>query len=76
VNLTGGGSVAKTPNKSTFGYGEETKLTAAAAPGWTFVGWEGDLGGTENPKSITMNGDKSVRATFRILAYLPLIIRH
>ena len=51
-------------------------LTAAAAPGWTFVEWGGDLSGIENPKFITMDDNKSVTATFRVLLFLPMVIRH
>ncbi|HHN93981.1 MAG TPA: PKD domain-containing protein, partial [Anaerolineae bacterium] len=35
-----------------------------AAPGWTFSGWSGDLNGSTNPVTLTMDGDKEVTATF------------
>ncbi|MDQ1279517.1 MAG: hypothetical protein QG670_779, partial [Thermoproteota archaeon] len=34
------------------------------AAGWSFSGWSGDLTGSTSPIQITMNGDKSVTATF------------
>jgi hypothetical protein len=39
-------------------------LTATANAGWTFVRWEGDVTGTTNPTTITMNADKAVVAVF------------
>jgi uncharacterized repeat protein (TIGR02543 family) len=33
-------------------------------PGWQFNGWSGDLSGSANPLAITMDGDKTITATF------------
>ncbi len=44
--------------------GSAVQLTATAYPGYHFVGWGGDVSGTGNPTSITMNGNKTVSATF------------
>ncbi|MFC2090942.1 malectin domain-containing carbohydrate-binding protein [Bacteroidota bacterium] len=43
---------------------ENTIVTLEAVPegGYTFTEWTGDLSGTENPTSITMDQDKSVTA--------------
>lgn len=38
--------------------------TANVDQGWTFDHWEGDLSGSENPTTITLDGDKSVTAVF------------
>ena len=35
-----------------------------SAPGYTFTGWTNDLSGTTNPTTITLNGDKTVGASF------------
>jgi hypothetical protein len=64
VNASTGGSVTKNPSKATYHYGEVVTLTANANSGWNFLGWSGDLTGSQNPKTITMNGNKSVLATF------------
>ncbi len=47
-------------------YDENTTLTLTATPveGWEFVEWSGDISGTSNPTSITMDSDKSIAATF------------
>ena len=76
VNPLGTGNIIKDPDRSTCYYGDKIMLTAAAAPGWTFVEWGGDLSGIENPKFITMDDNKSVTATFRVLLFLPMVIRH
>ncbi|MDI6791578.1 MAG: fibronectin type III domain-containing protein [bacterium] len=39
-------------------------ITATPKSGYTFSGWAGDLSGSTNPASLTMNGSKSVAANF------------
>ena len=39
-------------------------IMASPTVGWTFTGWSGDLTGTTNPTSITMNSNKNVVAHF------------
>jgi uncharacterized repeat protein (TIGR02543 family) len=31
---------------------------------WSFTGWSGDLTGATNPQNLTMDGDKTITATF------------
>ncbi len=64
VNTVGNGSVVKDPDQATYTYGTPVELTANADPGWTFDSWSGDLTGSDNPDTITMNGDRTVTATF------------
>jgi len=64
ISLDGSGSVSKSPNKSSYAYGTVVQLTATADPGWAFSSWSGNLSGSSNPASITMNGNKSVTAHF------------
>lgn len=40
------------------------QLTANANPGYHFLNWSGDISGTANPTTITMNGNKNVAANF------------
>jgi peptidoglycan/xylan/chitin deacetylase (PgdA/CDA1 family) len=58
------GTVAKNPSKTTYTYGEVVELTATADAGWTFANWTGDAGGSTNPGSVTMNGNRSVTANY------------
>ena len=64
VNVIGNGSVTKNPDLGCYTYGSVVELTAIADLGWTFSGWSGNLTGSSNPGSITMDGDRSVTATF------------
>ena len=44
--------------------GSQVTLTSTPASGWQFSGWSGDLTGSQNPATITMNSGKSITATF------------
>ena len=48
----------------TYAAGTVVQLTANANYGYHFTGWSGDLSGTANPATITMNGNKNVTANF------------
>ncbi len=51
-------------------------LTATPDSGWGFFGWEGDLSGSTNPITLTIDGDKSVTAVFKqYFVYLPTVRR-
>ncbi len=64
VATSGQGTVQINPNKPTYQSGEVVSLTAVPNNGYTFSGWSGDASGTANPVQITMDGNKSVTATF------------
>lgn len=57
-----GGSVS--PATTSHAANANVEVTATASAGWTFVRWEGDLSGSTNPATITMNGDKAIVAVF------------
>jgi hypothetical protein len=52
------------PWSGPFAAGEVADLRAVPVEGYGFSGWSGDLSGSTNPTSITMNGDRSVTAAF------------
>jgi uncharacterized repeat protein (TIGR02543 family) len=64
VNITGSGTVNRNPDQAIYTYGNVVALTATPDPGWAFSGWTGDLVSTNNPENITMNGNRTVTATF------------
>jgi uncharacterized repeat protein (TIGR02543 family) len=64
VGKVGSGTVTLDPAGGTYDYGTLVTLTANPAPAYTFTGWSGDLTGTTNPTTITMDGNKMVTATF------------
>ncbi|PIS40359.1 MAG: hypothetical protein COT32_00140 [Candidatus Nealsonbacteria bacterium CG08_land_8_20_14_0_20_36_22] len=68
INQTGSGSVTKNPNQSSYASGTTVTLTATAAAGYTFSSWSGDLTGTTNPATITMNSNKTITANFAQLS--------
>jgi uncharacterized repeat protein (TIGR02543 family) len=60
------GTVAKSPDQLTYHYGDMVQLTAAADPGYTFDSWTGDLVSTNNPATITIQGNASVTAVYAL----------
>ena len=64
VNVTGEGSVAKSPDKPSYNGGEVVTLTATPKPGHRFLEWTGDLTGSQNPGTIMISGDRTVTARF------------
>ena len=65
VNMTGSGSIAKSPSAASYASGTVVTLTAIPAAGYTFTGWSGDLTGTTNPTTVTMSTNRSVTAFFQ-----------
>jgi uncharacterized repeat protein (TIGR02543 family) len=51
--------------------GTPVTLTATPNTGYSFSGWSGDLSGTANPTSVTMNGPKTVTANFTATSVTP-----
>ena len=49
--------------------GESIELTANPATGYEFTEWNGDLDGSNNPESISMDDDKAVTAVFNLIPY-------
>ena len=70
TSIEGKGTIAEKIIKSgvatDYNSGTIVELTAIPSAEWEFVEWSGDLTGNENPKQITMNSSKSVKAKFKI----------
>jgi len=66
TSIVGSGTINKNPEQATYTYGTVVELTAIPSVGWHFIGWSGDLSSLLNPASITMDGDKSVSASFAV----------
>ncbi len=64
IDPAGSGSVARDPDKTTYDEGELVELTAVPNAGFALSEWSGDLSGSDNPATITMNSNKHVTATF------------
>jgi len=71
LTLNQGGSAGYIVNQpfgsgsgNVYNAGAVVQLTANANFGYHFSNWTGDVGGTANPTTITMNGNKTVGAVF------------
>jgi len=58
------GTLTISPVKSAYNAGESVTITANASTGYKFSGWSGDATGSTNPLTVTMNGDKTITASF------------
>ncbi len=61
------GTVTKSPNANYYAPKTAVQLTAKANEGWKFVGWEGDVTGSDETISVTMDKEKSVVAKFELV---------
>ncbi len=59
-----GGGIGAFPNRTRYDAGTVVSLTATASAGYRFDHWELDASGGLNPTTVTMNGDRRVRAVF------------
>lgn len=68
TNVTGNGTVTRSPDKTTYVDGEQVTLTAVPDSGWRFAGWQG-VAGTANPSTVVMTTDRVITATFEPIQY-------
>ena len=66
LTLTGsaGGEVSSNPHGLMFEAGSQVQLKADPRPAYSFSGWQGDVVGRGNPRTITMDRDRSVMGSF------------
>ncbi len=72
TNVSGQGSISRSPNTDEFTEGANATLTAIPASGWKFVRWEGDYFGTNITINVPMTSAKTVTAVFQQLQYFTL----
>lgn len=66
VETIGNGAVTLDPAGGLYDPGTTVELTAAAAAGWEFKGWSGDMAASAvSPATVAMDADRVVTATFR-----------
>jgi hypothetical protein len=63
-SVTGPGSVALDPPGGTYPAGTVVSVSATPGAGAAFLGFGGDLTGTDSPQLLTVDADKSVSASF------------
>lgn len=61
-----GGTVTLSPDGGSYDNGTVVTLTPVPNTGYAFSSWSGDLTGSDNPATITMDGNKTVTANFTI----------
>ena len=64
IIIDGQGTVTKDPDQAMYAYNTIVELSAIPDENWVFSSWSGDITGDENPKNITMDGNKTVTAHF------------
>lgn len=70
ITVNGEGEIQETVVQAKdYEHGTIVELNASPVDGWHFVGWSGDLNGSENPSQVTIDGETSVTANFEINTY-------
>ena len=64
ISASNGGTTDPMPGTHTYYNRTEVSVTASPESGYGFYGWGGDVSGTTNPITITMDSDKSLIAYF------------
>jgi len=64
VGVLGQGSVTRAPSQTTYLHGDVVTLTAIPEESWYFGGWSGDLDTANAVEHLTLDGHKTVTATF------------
>jgi List-Bact-rpt repeat protein/chitobiase/beta-hexosaminidase-like protein len=64
ASTAGGGTVDVDPAPGPYPSYSEVAITAEPSDGWTFLGWQGDASGTNNPRALLVDGLKNVTAVF------------
>jgi hypothetical protein len=67
ASATGPGTITLDPPGSTYPAGTVVTVTATPDAGAAFTGFGGDLIGTTNPQLLTVDGDKTLSASFEAL---------
>jgi len=67
VGTTGMGTVTEDPSLALYYCSEVVTLTAIPDPGWMFVQWTGDVTGTTNPETVSLDADRNVTADFALI---------
>jgi hypothetical protein len=69
TSVVGSGTISFNPSGGPYASNTVVVLTATAAANWAFDHWTGDLTGSQNPASLTMNQPHAVQAVFVQTAY-------
>src|ERR1035437_739818 len=73
TSVVGSGTISAAPPGPYYFPNTVVVLTATAALGWAFDHWTGDVTGSQNPVSLTMNWSYGVQAVFLQVDFPPSI---
>jgi outer membrane protein assembly factor BamB len=65
TSVIGQGSIVKTPEKPSYGSGEQVQCTAVPEQGYIFSTWGGDASGTSNTVKLVIEKNMTITATFQ-----------
>ena len=68
-NPEAGGTVLRNPDETTYPDGEDVTLAAVPEDGYEFTGWSGASEAKTDAVIITMDGDKTITANFKLKEY-------
>lgn len=74
VEPSGGGSVTLSPSEGPYVAGTEVTVTANADPSYRFDHWSGDIAGTSDTITLSMDSDKSITAHFLEKVTFPWVL--
>lgn len=75
VSPAGSGRVVVSPDSNgRYHAGQKLTLTAVPTEGWVFTGWKGDATGDAATVELTLDADRSARATFAALKGTNLLL--
>jgi hypothetical protein len=75
VTISGNGEVTLNPSGGNYPIGTEVTLTALPSVGSVFDSWSGDLNGSQNPVTITVNGATNITANFTEITGYQIIVQ-
>ena len=61
-----GGTTSPAPGTYNYSSGSQVQVTAIPSTNYEFVSWTGDISSTQNPVTVTMDGNKTIKANFRL----------
>jgi uncharacterized repeat protein (TIGR02543 family) len=73
ATTSGDGNVSLSPAQSLYAAGSNVSVTANASSGWQFLGWLGDLAGTNAAEMLTVSRNHSVEAVFGTTLATPIV---
>lgn len=66
IQASTGGTTNPTPGTYTYDQGTQVQVTAIPNTNYEFVNWTGSISSTQNPVTVTMNSDMTIKANFRL----------